>query len=195
MMDIAQLGQHFVDRAIPAFKRFKSDLEMIGSAAAKAMKAGELHRDEARALFLDHGHAISLPLQRLYLDRGLFDLIVRFHRATQSIRTAAWPTPLAQAALEGLVAAGEGTRAVTLVRFHLETHRNALRADLRERRRKPTADGGALMIALSAATIAELPARKAELIAAVDRFALLFATHGTSEDKVWLEAINDEVRA
>lgn len=195
MTDIAQLGQRFVDRAKPEFKRFKSDFEAIGAAAVKAMKAGELSRDEADALFLDRDHTVTSPLQRLYLERGLLDLVDRFHRATESIKTAAWPTPLAKAALDGFVAAGEGARAVALARFHLEKRRNALRADLRERKRKPNAEGGALMIALSAATIADLPARKAELIAAIDRFAALFAAHGTEQDKTWLDLLRAEVRA
>lgn len=195
MTDIAQLGQGFVDRAKPAFKRLKSDFEAVGAAAVKAMKAGDLSRDEADALFLDRDHAVTLPLQRLYLERGLLDPVYRFHRATESIKTAAWPTPLAEAALAGFVAAGGGALAIALARFHLEKRRNALRADLRERNRRPKVEGGALMIALSAATIAELPAREAELHAAISRFAPLFAARGTDADHAWLEALRTEVRA
>ncbi len=195
MTDIHQFGQRFVNRANPAFKRFKSDFEAIGSAAVRAMKAGELSRDEADALFLDRDHAVTLPLQRLYLERGLFDLVDRFHRATESIKTAVWPTPLAKAALDGFVASGEGAWAVALARFHLEKRRNALRIDMRERKRKPTAEGGALMIALSTATIADLPARRAELTAAIDRFAALFTAHGSEADKAWIDTLRAEAQA
>ena len=196
MTDIALLGQGFVDRAAPKFRRFKSDLEAIGSAIVKAMEAGELSRDQAQDLFIDHDYAVSVPLQRLYLDRGHFDPVVQFHRATVLITTPDWPTPLAQAALDGFVAAGEGAFAVALARCHLEKRGNALRAHIRERARKPPrkldAEAAAIVRVLSSAMVEEIPERKAELLAALDRFAPLFDTHGGEEDRAWLAGLRAE---
>ena len=197
MTDIARLGQGFVDRAAPGFRRFKGDLEAIGSAIVKAMKAGALPRDQAQDLFIDHDYAVSLPLQRLYLERGHFDLVVRYHSATMLITTPDWPTPLARAALDGFVAAGAGGFAVALARCHLEKRGDALRAHIRERTRKPPrkldAEAAAIVGVLSSAMVEEIPERKTELLAAIDRLAPLFDAHGGEADRAWLAGLRAEV--
>ena len=123
---LALLGERLVKDATPRFRNFRVDLEAVQSAAVKASERGEIARDDALQLFVDHGDTVSLPLIRRYVEACETELVARWLMALGSFHFPGWATPRNRTALEGMIAAGEEALAVRVVRKHLEkTHKRA----------------------------------------------------------------------
>lgn len=123
---LAPLGERFVAEGTPRFRNFRIDLEAVQSAALNAAKRGEIDRDDALQIFVDHGDTVSLPLVRRYVEACETELVARWLMALGSFHFPGWATPRNRIALEGMIAAGEEALAVRVVRKHLEkTHKRA----------------------------------------------------------------------
>lgn len=133
---LAALGQTFVDSAKPRFRNFRVDLESIEIAAAKAGRAGDIPAEDAAQLFLDRGDSISLPLVRSYVEARETELVARWLLTLASFHSTGWATVRNLAALDGMVAAGESARAVSVVRKHLEKTQRRVRERWRTVARK-----------------------------------------------------------
>jgi hypothetical protein len=123
---LVALGERFVAEAKPRFRNFRVDLEKIEGVAAAAGRDGAIDAEDARALLLDHGDVVSLPLVRRYIEACETELVARWLMSRPSFHFAGWASVRNLTALDGMVAAGEPALAVRLVRKHLEkTHARA----------------------------------------------------------------------
>jgi hypothetical protein len=122
------LGRDMVERTKLTFKLFRRDFEAVGSVASAAFVAGEITRQDASDLFVDLGHAISLPLTERYLAQGACARLADWLRARPSFADLDWLAPRNRMAIEGLVAQGEAALAVQLLRQHLHKAMAAARA-------------------------------------------------------------------
>lgn len=127
-LHLAALGRGMVDRTKLTFKLMRRDFEAVGSVASAAFVAGEIKRQDASDLFVDLGHAISLPLTERYLAQGVCARLADWLRARPSLAELDWLGPRNRLAIEGLVAQGESALAVQLLRQHLHKAMNAARA-------------------------------------------------------------------
>ncbi len=125
---LAALGRSMVERTKLTFKLFRRDFEAVGSVASAAFVAGEITRQDASDLFVDLGHAISLPLTERYLAEGACAKLADWLRARPGFADLDWLSPRGRMAIEGLVAQGEAALAVQLLRQHLHKAMNAAKA-------------------------------------------------------------------
>ena len=199
---LAPLGQRFVDAATPRFRNFRVDLEAVQSAAVKAAERGDISRDDAMQLFVDHGDSVSLPLVRRYIEVCETELVARWLMALGSYHFPGWATLRNRTALEGMIAAGEQALAVRVVRKHLEkTHKRAKSRWLAVGRKQPANLTPELLERYEAQLVKarwELPGELETARLEVAELEDVVRDHGSLEDNRAIDAMLaelDKVRA
>ena len=193
----AGLARPLVDRSVLKFKNFLVDLERIQSGAVKAKEAGTLSGLHATMIWLDFGNVVSLPLIERYAAARKFAEIAAWLRARDAMQMMDWPDAPARAALEALIAQGEGALAASLCRHHIDRMIRKLRQDWKERRRgqpkRLSEEIRAAIRATQAVIVAHIPTRNAELLLDIAAIEPIVAEHGSAEDQAFVAAVKAEV--
>lgn len=194
---LAPLGERFVGQAALRFRNFRVDLEAVQSAALNATERGEIARDDALQLFVDHGDSVSLPLVRRYVEACETELVARWLMALGSFHFAGWATLRNRTALEGMIAAGETALAVRVVRKHLEkTQRHAKAQWLAVARKRPSVVPAELLEGYEAQMAKarwELPGQLETARLEIAELEDIVREHGSPEDNRAVDAMLAEL--
>ncbi|MBE5073734.1 hypothetical protein IM511_05400 [Erythrobacteraceae bacterium E2-1 Yellow Sea] len=194
---LIELGRTLVGRAKLKFKDFRIDRENIECAAVASARNGELAAHDAEMIFSDRGDIVSYPLAQRYIEMREFELMARYLKTRLHYTGFTHMTPRNRLIFDGMIAGGETSMAVVLLRKYLakvreyaqNRWRNAgakMRPDLPPEYRPQFED-------MKAKEIRELPAQLdiAELeIAEIETY---LAQHGSREDNRALEKFREEI--
>ncbi len=191
---LAALGRAIVDRTKLTFKLFRRDFEAAGAVANAAFRAGEITRQDASDLFVDLGHALSLPLAERYLAEGACARLADWLRARQGLADLEWLGPRNRMAIDGLVAQGEAALAVALLRLHLHKAMNAAKARWRYSASAMKAIAAGKPVPPEAREVAErMPAELDLMVLEIAECEPWITAHGAPSDGQALAEMRDEV--
>lgn len=191
---LAALGCTMVERTKITFKLFRRDFEAAGTVANAAFKAGEISRQDASDLFVDLGHALSLPLAERYLAAGACARLADWLRARPGFGELDWLGPRNRLAIEGLVERQEAALAVALLRQHLHKALTAAKASWRyaASAQKALAAGHAIPPAARTA-LDQIPGQLDLILLEVAECEQWIAAHGAPSDHAALADLRSEV--
>lgn len=118
--DLLQVGRELVARATLRFKNLRQDQDRLEDSALKAARNGEISKRDAQLLWLDTGDAISQPLIEAYLNEGKYELVTKYLKHRIMYHPVGWLTERNRMALERMIAAGEASLAMALLREFLK---------------------------------------------------------------------------
>lgn len=197
--ELPAIARPLADRAVLKLRNFREDLERIQSSAIRAKDDGTLSGLHATMIWVDHGDVVSLPLIERYVAARKFAELAAWLRSRDAIQMMDWPDPRARAALDAMVAHGEGALAASLCRHHIDRMIRKLRQDWKERRRgqpkKLSEEIRAAIRATQAAIVAHIPTRNTELLLDIAAVEPIVAAHGSAEDIAFVAAVKAEVEA
>lgn len=191
---LAALGRAMAERTKITFKLFRRDFEAAGTVANAAFKAGEITHQDAADLFVDLGHALSLPLAERYLAAGQSLRIAEWLGARPGFGDLEWLGPRNRMVIDGLVGAGESALAVSLLRQHLKKAMTAARAQWRYAASASKAAAAGKPIPRAAETaIAQAPALLELVLLEIAECAPWIESHGAPSDRQILDEMRAEV--
>lgn len=201
MGEYRELGERLVAEAKPKFKDFRVDFEKISNAASKMCRVELDDMDAARAMFLDSGWDIRIPLQRRYAEEGELDAVAHYHAKRFKLgigRNTPWPDEPAEDALKLFADHGRADVGVALIRNYADMQHKRLKRDYSARNprgsRKPREEGvERVLTAISKAIADGIPDAKAGLLKDLETVTPYVETHGSDDDRGWFYSLRREI--
>lgn len=195
---LRKLARPLVESAKLGFKDFRKDKERIETLVFGAINDGSLPEEEGKAIWLDFGDAITLPLVERYLAQAEFELVANFLRHRIAYHPTDWLTERNRLALDGMIAGGEAALAISLLRTFLKKLRQHTQKQWRAAGRKidpkiTDANARSAMEQARAAALLGLPAHLEIAELEMAEIESWLVDHGSREDNRALAAFRTEI--